>query len=168
MTSGLENLSVLVMDDSAQMRTIIGTVLAAVGIRGLYYAGDGRQGLEIVGRAPIDLVYADYEMPVMDGLTFLSAIRALPGQEQYMPVIMVTGHSDARRLRLARDLGVTEFLGKPVTTASILNRLDAVILRPRPFVRARDFFGPERRRRRATAYDGPRRRGADDPPVTGI
>ena len=48
-------LQVLVVDDSAQMRTIIGTILAAVGIRNLHYAGDGRQGLEVMARISIDI-----------------------------------------------------------------------------------------------------------------
>ena len=161
MASGLAALRVLVVDDSAQMRTIIGTVLAAVGIRNLHYAGDGRQGLDVISRVSIDLVYVDYEMPVMNGLDFISRVRSLDSRDQYMPIIMVTGHSDLLRLNTARDRGVTEFLRKPVTTISILSRLDEVILRPRPFVRTPSFFGPDRRRRRLEDYDGPMRRTSD-------
>jgi CheY-like chemotaxis protein len=165
MLRGLGALGVLVVDDSAEMRTIIGTVLAAVGVRNLHYAGDGRQGLDVILDRPIDIAYVDCEMPVMNGLDFISRVRSLDSRQQYLPIIMVTGHSDLYHLNMARERGVTEFLAKPVTTISILNRLDEVILRPRPFVRTSNFFGPDRRRRRADDYDGPMRRKTDVGPV---
>ena len=69
---------------------------------------------------------------------------------------------DLPRLNAARDRGVNEFLAKPVTARDILKRLESVILRPRPYVAATDFFGPDRRRRRSpTGYTGPMRRAVD-------
>lgn len=161
MTTGLGALRLLIVDDNAQMRTIVGTVLAAAGIRNLHYAPDGEKGLEAVRRLDIDAIYVDYEMPVMHGLDFISAVRALPGPKRFLPIIMLTGHSDLVRLNAARDRGVTEFLCKPVTARTILLRLGAVIDHPRPFVESRSYFGPDRRRRNQPAYDGPRRRASD-------
>lgn len=161
MTHGLGALRILVVDDNEQMRTIIGTVLAAVGVRRLYYATDGRHGLDQLMREPVDVAYVDYEMPVMNGLDFISRVRALPGEARYLPIIMLTGHSDLPRLNAARDRGVNEFLAKPVTARDILKRLEAVIIRPRPYVAAEDFFGPDRRRRSPAGYGGPLRRAAD-------
>ena len=117
--------------------------------------------MEVVTSVSIDIAYVDYEMPVMNGLEFISRVRALDSRDRYLPIIMLTGHSDLLRLNAARDRGVSEFLCKPVTTLSILNRLDEVILRSRPFVQSTDFFGPDRRRRRIENYDGPLRRAAD-------
>ena len=162
MILGLAALDLLVIDDNAQMRTIIGTVLAAAGVRKLHYAPDGRRGLEVIAKRPIDIVFVDYEMPVMNGLDFISAIRSQATAERYLPVIMLTGHSDLARITAARDRGVNEFLGKPVTARSILTRLNTVILHPRPFVSAPGFFGPERRRKTSPDYDGPKRRSSDE------
>jgi hypothetical protein len=65
------------------------------------------------------------------------------------------------RLNAARDCGVNEFVAKPVTAKTILSRLESLIIRPRPFVVSAGFFGPDRRRRSATGYEGPQRRSRD-------
>lgn len=159
--NGLSALRILVVDDNEQMRTIIGTVLAAAGIRDLHYAPNAEFGLRQLAALPIDVVYVDYEMPGMNGLDLLSAARGLPGDKKYVPIIMLTGHSDLLRLSIARDRGVTEFLAKPVTARNILLRLSAVIYHPRDFIRTSTYFGPDRRRRGDHAYSGPRRRRSD-------
>jgi hypothetical protein len=56
---------------------------------------------------------------------------------------------------------VNEFLGKPVTAKSILQRLDMVIMKPRPFVSTPRYFGPDRRRKAQPDHDGPKRRASD-------
>jgi len=165
MSKGLGALNILVVDDNAQMRTIVGTVLAAAGVRQLYYAPDGREGLAMLKTYEVDVVYVDYEMPQMNGLDFISAVRRLEAPLKYLPIIMLTGHSDLPRLNGARDRGVTEFLTKPVTARTILTRLGAVIFHPRPFVVAPHFFGPERRRRAMPSYAGPLRRASDNTSV---
>ena len=161
MLRGLAALRLLVIDDNAQMRSIIGTVLTAAGVRHLHYASDGRRGLHALSDFKPDVVYVDYEMPVMNGLDFIAAVRKPDTEHQYLPIIMLTGHSDMIRLNAARDLGVTEFLCKPVSARSILDRLSAVILQPRQFVNAPGYFGPDRRRRAVGGNDCPKRRQTD-------
>jgi CheY-like chemotaxis protein len=161
MTAGLAALDLLVVDDNAQMRTIVGTVLSAAGVRRLHYASDGRKGLKVLGRTPVDVAFVDFEMPVMNGLDFIAAVRSSGDDRRFLPIIMLTGHSDLKRITAARDSGVNEFLGKPVTAKSILTRLDRVILHPRPFIVAPRYFGPDRRRRSSPDYAGPKRRSSD-------
>lgn len=158
---GLAALRILIIDDNAQMRTIIGTVLAAAGVRHLHYAQDGREGLAALARQEIDVAYVDYEMPKMNGLDLISAVRASGDGRRFLPIIMLTGHCDLIRLNAARDRGVTEFVAKPVTAKTILSRLESVIFRPRPFVQSAGFFGPDRRRRSAAGYEGLLRRSGD-------
>lgn len=161
MAEPLAQLRLLIVDDNKQMRTIIGTVLSAVGVGHLHFAEHGREALRVIEAFPIDVAYVDHEMPVMNGLDFLSAVRAMESGDRFLPIIMVTGHSDRPRLEAARDRGVTEFLRKPVMARDILSRLEAVILRPRPFVISDSYFGPDRRRRRDPAYRGPLRRAEE-------
>jgi CheY-like chemotaxis protein len=161
MADPLSQLRILIVDDNKQMRTIIGTCLAAAGVRELHYADDGRTALESMNESPVDCVYVDFEMPGMNGLDYVSRVRAMETGERFLPIIMITGYSDMAHLSLARDRGVTEFLRKPVTARDILMRLEAVILRPRAFVTTEAYFGPDRRRRRQTAYLGVRRRQGD-------
>jgi DNA-binding response OmpR family regulator len=168
MTTGLAALRLLVIDDSAQMRTIVGTVLTAAGVRRLAYAPDGRRGMKAVAEFRPDVCYVDYEMPGMDGLEFIAAVRSLQTADRYLPIIMLTGRSDVRRVNAARDQGVTEFLCKPVTAKAILTRLNAVIMHARPFASSPKFFGPDRRRRREEPQGGVLRRRSDTMAVTEI
>ena len=161
MATGLAALRVLVIDDSREMCAIVGTVLAAAGVGHLHYAANGRRGLEVISEFPVDVAFVDHEMPVMTGLDFISVIRSVDSAVRYMPLIMLTGHSDLSHINAARDRGVTEFLCKPVTARAILTRLNAVIMEPRPFMDSPGYFGPDRRRKRTTAYSGPLRRLSD-------
>ena len=74
---------------------------------------------------------------------------------------MMTGHSERSRVVEARDAGVTEFVAKPLTAKSVLERMQAVIFHPRPFVRTATYFGPDRRRRDDPTFVGPWRRSTD-------
>ena len=161
MKRGLAALRLLVIDDNPQMRSIIGTALLAAGVGHLHYAGDGRRGLRALAEFRPDLVFVDYEMPVMNGLEFISTVRSMPPGACYLPIIMVTGHADLPRLIEARDRGVTEFLSKPISARSLLRRLETAIFNPRSFIKARDFHGPDRRRRADGSYGGPLRRSSD-------
>jgi FixJ family two-component response regulator len=78
-------------------------------------------------------------MPVMTGLQFISAVRALSPSEREIPNIMLTGHCDGRTVVCARDAGVNEFFGKPVTAKSIIQPMSEVIFRPRGFVDSPDY-----------------------------
>jgi DNA-binding response OmpR family regulator len=74
---------------------------------------------------------------------------------------MMTGHSEKSRVYEARDAGVTEFLVKPITAKAVLDRIQAVIFHPRPFVKTDGYFGPDRRRTQSGSYNGPMRRVSD-------
>jgi two-component system, chemotaxis family, chemotaxis protein CheY len=159
--AGLRALRVLVIDDSREMCTIVGTVLAAAGVGHVHYASDGRRALEVMASYSIDVAYVDQEMPGLTGMQLIRAVRAMDTSARFMPIIMLTGHSDLKHLYEARDAGVTEFLCKPVTAKAILGRLNAVIMEPRPFMISETYFGPDRRRTNQADYAGPLRRAGD-------
>jgi DNA-binding response OmpR family regulator len=70
----------------------------------------------------------------------------------------LTGHCDKRRVMTARDAGVTEFLAKPISAKALYQRILNVVVSPRPFIRTKTYFGPDRRRNTSNAYIGPERR----------
>jgi CheY-like chemotaxis protein len=168
MAGALSHVNVLVVDDNEQVRSIIGTVLKGAGVAEVHFAPDAARGMEALRSLSIDLAYVDYEMAGMNGLQFLREVRALDSEKRFLPIIMITGHSDMTRLSAARDGGVTEFLAKPITATTVLSRLNAVIMNPRCFVRAASYFGPDRRRRQGKDYKGPLRRVADKPNAIAI
>lgn len=159
---GLENLRVLLVDDNQHMRAIVTTVLAGVGVRHIRETRDGAEALEALKEWPADVAIVDFQMFPIDGVEFTRMVRNAPDSKNpYLPIVMMTGHSERSRVVEARDAGVTEFVAKPLTAKSVLERLQAVIYRPRPFVRSASYFGPDRRRRDDPAYQGPWRRAAD-------
>jgi DNA-binding response OmpR family regulator len=79
----------------------------------------------------------------------------------YVPIIMLTGHSEKKRVIAARDAGVTEFLAKPISAKALYQRILNIVVNPRPFIKSKSYFGPDRRRTVAVNYTGPERRKGD-------
>jgi DNA-binding response OmpR family regulator len=98
----------------------------------------------------------------MDGIALTRHIRTSENSPNpFMPIIMVTGHTERARVEEARDAGVTEFLAKPVTPKNLYSRIAEIVERPRAFVRTESYFGPDRRRKTLDSYGGPWRRHDD-------
>ena len=160
--SSLQALQVLLVDDNQHMRTITSAVLQSAGVRKVREAADGAAGLEILRQQAVDLAIVDFNMFPLDGVEFTRLVRTSPDTANpYLPIIMMTGHSERSRVYEARDAGVTEFVVKPITAKAILDRIQAVIFHPRPFVKTDGYFGPDRRRTAASNYRGPMRRASD-------
>ena len=149
----------LVIDDNAHMRRILRTLLHGFGTREVYEAEDGAAGLEGFTHFLPDIVITDWAMPIFDGLELSQMIRQPDSKgNPYAPIIMLTGHSEKRRVTVARDAGVTEFLAKPISAKGLYQRILNVVASPRPFIKTKTYFGPDRRRNTNTAYMGPERR----------
>lgn len=160
--SGLEALDLLLADDSSHMRAIVCTLLRSIGIKKVREVSDGSAALEALRQQPADIVIVDFKMLPLDGVSFTRMIRLAPDSpDVYLPVIMMTGHSELSRVCEARDAGVTEILAKPVNARRLLTRIESVILHPRPFIRTSSYFGPDRRRKITLDYLGPYRRSTD-------
>jgi CheY-like chemotaxis protein len=155
-------LKVLLVDDNHHMRLLLAEILRALGVREIYEASDGAQGLQMMRDHPIDIVITDLSMKPLDGIDFVRLLRNSPDSPGHMcPVIMVTGHATRQRVHDARNAGVNEFLAKPLTAHGVVGRLSQVIEHPRAFVRTDDYFGPDRRRRADADFKGPWRRHGD-------
>jgi CheY-like chemotaxis protein len=153
----------VVVDDNAHMRRIVRALLHGFGAREVVEAEDGAAGLEAFTHHLPDIVITDWAMPIFDGLELTQMIRQ-PGANAnpFVPIIMLTGHSDRKRVTDARDAGITEFLAKPISAKALYERIVNVVMNPRPFVRTRTYFGPDRRRNSNPGYAGPeRRRGGE-------
>jgi two-component system, chemotaxis family, chemotaxis protein CheY len=157
------NLKALVVEDNAQMRALLRSLIYAVGIHDLYEAPSGKEAyLLFRDHSAIDLILTDLSMDGMDGITFTRKVRlSNDSPNPFVPIIMVTGHTERHRVVAARDAGVTEFLAKPITAHNLFRRIAEIVERPRPYIRSEDYFGPDRRRRIDDKYDGPWRRKED-------
>lgn len=160
--STLKHVQVLLVDDNPHMRAITASVLRSAGVGKIWEASDGAEAMTCLREHPVDLAFVDLAMEPQGGLEFTRAVRTAPDSANpFLPIIMMTGHTQAARVIEARDAGVTEFLAKPITARAVLDRLNAVIVRARPFIKSEEFFGPDRRRVEDRAYAGEPRRTAD-------
>ena len=158
----VQSLHILLADDNQHMRAIAATILKSAGFRRIREVRDGAEAMDALRDWPADLAIVDFNMAPIDGVEFTRLIRnSSDSPNVYLPIIMMTGHSEKSRVVDARDAGVTEFIVKPITAKAVLERIQAVIYRPRPFVKAEGYFGPCRRRQSDKNYNGPQRREAD-------
>jgi two-component system chemotaxis response regulator CheY len=143
----IEAMKVLVVDDEQHMRKVVRTMLLAIGVRTVYEADDGQAGLEAICRHKPDMVVVDWEMPGMDGSTFVRMVRS-PKEFPFpdVPIIMLSGHGDRWRVVEAAKLGAHEYLLKPVSTKALYERIAAILTVPRPFITLDGYYGPAPRK----------------------
>jgi CheY-like chemotaxis protein len=160
--AAFDYLKALVVEDNAHMRTLLRSLLHALGMKQVYECADGGQAYNELRERKPDFVLTDLSMKPVDGIEFTRRVRmASDSPNPYVPIIMITGHTERPRVMAARDAGVTEFLAKPITVQNLLLRIGEIVDRPRAFVRCENYFGPDRRRRRMEDYPGPWRRHDD-------
>lgn len=145
----LSDLVVLIIDDNAHMRTILRTLLRGFGVRKIIEAGNAFDGLEELKAAKIDLILLDYAMDQIDGIEFADLVRRSKDSVNVtVPIIMVSAYTERSRIERSRDVGIDEFLCKPVCATMLYNRITRLLLNPRIFVRhSNGFTGPDRRRK---------------------
>ncbi|MGY8961106.1 MAG: response regulator [Alphaproteobacteria bacterium] len=147
MAYNLELLNVLLVEDDQAMRALVCDILLAFHIQNVATATDGSRAYAELLHFPADFVITDWSMEPLDGIEFTKMVRTAPDSPNpFVPVIMLTAHTQRQRIMEARDCGVTEFLAKPVTVNSLYTRIVGIIEDPRPFVRTPSYFGPDRRR----------------------
>jgi CheY-like chemotaxis protein len=139
-------LTVLIVDDAYYSRKIVRTLLSAIGVTKILEAEDAASGLATIQAHNPDIVLLDWEMPGMNGADFMRRVRS-PETFIYpaVPVIMVTSHGQRSRVMEAVNLGVHEFLVKPVSSNALLSRIVGVVTMPRPMIRRGNYYGPEPR-----------------------
>jgi two-component system chemotaxis response regulator CheY len=165
---GFDSLKALIVEDNTHMRSLLRALLNSIGIKDVSEAIHGQAGMDALRERKIDLVLTDLAMSPMDGLELTRHVRTDENSPNpFVPIIMITGHTEKYRVEAARDAGVTEFLAKPITAHNLFARITEILERPRAFVRCDSYFGPDRRRHEIENYMGPWRR-ADELQDVGV
>jgi two-component system, response regulator PdtaR len=156
---------VLVVEPHGASARLLGELLKGVGAREIHVAQTGVQALGSCKLFEPQVILTEIG-PDQDGLKFVRSLRrsTLPCREA--PVIVVTAEATASTIVAARNAGVHEFLRKPFAARDLNRRLEAAVLRSRDWVEAVGYVGPDRRRFNSAAYEGPRKRRADQAPAT--
>lgn len=116
-------MNILIIDDSKAMRTFLDYLVRDLGF-GTVHAADGCDALEVLARSPsdIDLALVDWDMPRMNGLDFVQAVRADPSYRG-LKLMMVTTANSMERVATALAAGADDFLMKPVTKDNLADKL---------------------------------------------
>lgn len=158
MSLKLEKLHILVVEDTVPMRKLIVSVLESLGVGKIHTAEHGRDGFTKYQRLNPDIIITDWLMKPVDGIELIKMVRHNPSSpNRTVPIIIITGYSAITRVMEARDTGATEFLIKPFTAADLAKRIAYVINKPRDFVQTKEYFGPDRRRKKGE-FEGHDRR----------
>jgi two-component system chemotaxis response regulator CheY len=160
-------LKILVVEDHAPTRIFLKEVLEAAGVGQVQLVADVKSALPVLKDRLLDLLICDLNLGEINGQVLIRAVRLNPKfTNRHMPIIVLTGDSKAETVREALNLGVNRFVSKPATADSIIDGLRAVLERPKAFVTAKDYFGPDRRNRQEPGVSGRRstdREREDDP-----
>ena len=112
----------LVIDDSRTVRIIIGNILRELGLE-VVEAGNGREGLERLEENPaVELVLVDWNMPEMNGLDFIKAVRSRRAYDS-LRIMMVTTETEQEQLLRALEAGANEYVMKPFTREILVAKL---------------------------------------------
>lgn len=114
----------LVVDDSMTFRRIVIKSLAEIGITDYVEAGDGEEALAATKAAPFDVILLDWNMPRLTGI---DTVRALRGEGNKTPIIMVTTEAEKTRVIEAIRAGVNDYLIKPFTPQQLGEKIRAIL-----------------------------------------
>ena len=114
-------MKVMVVDDSAVMRKIVIKALMEGGHTDIVEAADGKEALTKV--EDVDVIFTDWNMPVMDGLTFVKELR----QSSKIPIVMVTTEGGQKEVLEAMKNGVNDYIVKPFTPSILVSKLESLV-----------------------------------------
>lgn len=123
------NMKILVVDDFSTMRRIVKNLLKELGFENLHEADDGNTALPLLQDAgDFDFLVTDWNMPGMQGIDLLKAVRADPNLST-LPVLMVTAEQKREQIVEAAQAGVNGYIVKPFTAATLKEKLDRIFER---------------------------------------
>lgn len=120
-----DQIHVMVVDDMSTSRGLIIQALEAIGIANIRTAADGAEAVRELKAKPVHLVLSDYNMPEMDGLSLLQALRQEAATKK-TGFILITGRADKEIVDRGKSLGMNNFIKKPFTPAELKSCLEAV------------------------------------------
>lgn len=160
----LSELTLLIVDDNKHMQLLLKEVLRSLNIRKVQTADDGADALKLLRTFSPDIVITDWNMTPLDGRDLVEMIRTSSDSfNPYVPIIMLTGFTEYNKVIESRNIGVHEYLAKPISAISLYRRLVSIVQTPRQFIKTKKYMGPDRRRggRQVANYHGPFRRKED-------
>lgn len=152
---------VVVVDPNASAARLMTDIVKGFGAREVYVEGDEELAMELIRDVEPGVIFTERTGQTLNGESLARKVRRSHMTCRTAPIIMVTAEATAATIRGARDAGVHEFLRKPFTTGDLFKRVENVALKPRPWVEAVGYVGPDRRRFNSGEYSGAKKRRGD-------
>ena len=121
-----QHLKIMIVDDHRTSRMLIRDALEQLGISQIVFAEDGEEALKTMMTAPCHMVISDFNMPKLDGLQLLKAIRSYAPTKK-TPFIILSGRGDQELVMKAAELGVNNFLVKPISVPVLQKTIEAIV-----------------------------------------
>jgi len=142
----LRDLVILIADPSSYLSMLIHSMLRGFGSNKVLQVRNSMGVFHALTAQRIDLLICDALLPVHGGLQLTQAIRSKKGNEhRTIPILMMISDSRASTVKQARDAGANMVIAKPLSAASLYDRLTLIAFNPRKFVDTATYFGPDRR-----------------------
>jgi len=152
---------VLIVDPHPAANKLLQELLRSLVTCQVWTAGSDTKAIQAARAVDPQILFIENTGPELDGARLARALRRSDLSCRKAPIVMVTADATAQTILNARDAGVHEFLRKPFTIKDLVRRLEAVALKPRDWVEAVHYVGPDRRRFNSGDYTGPRKRRSD-------
>lgn len=152
---------VLIVDPNPHAARLLTDIVKALGARDIIIETDEARALKAAAALEPGIIFTERTGPGLDGESLSRRIRRSDMDCRRAPIIMVTAEATATTILGARDSGVHEFLRKPFTSGDLLKRVENVALKPRDWIEAVGYVGPDRRRFNSGEYTGPAKRRGD-------
>lgn len=126
----LGRLRVLVVDDNPHAIAIVKVLLRELGVQTIFEARSAEDAFRVICSEQIDLIFTDFELPRANGCDLVCWVRNLPDADRAMiPTVMLSAYTERSNIEAAREVGVTEFLAKPVTAQALHSKIAAIMNR---------------------------------------
>ena len=145
----LSHIGVLLIEPDPFISHLIKNVLQSLGFTRILKVANSQDVLDVLAESTIELIISEWDIAPINGIELTKRIRHLDHPiHRRIPIIMTTGRAQFNDVSFARDAGVTEFIVKPISAKAVLERIQMAIEKPRDFIIAATYVGPERRRKK--------------------
>ena len=140
-------LRVLVVENHALMRRLLGEMLWGFGVQHVRFARDVPGSIEYIYGEPFDLVILDFFLGELDGADFAKFVRFDDRcMNREVPILLVTANPNHKKVLKVMDAGINTMLAKPIAAKDLYDRIYAMLANPKPFVISNEYVGPARGR----------------------
>lgn len=159
----IAGLSFLLADPNPHSTAIIHSILRGFGANRVVEVRNNRDAMQVLSEQKIDLMMVEPNLPKGGGLAFIRSIRQDHNSPcRTLPILVVSGDTRTSMVKSARDCGANMVIAKPMSPASLYERLAWVAFRPRKFIETATYFGPDRRFKIEGLPNGKGRRAGDN------